>query len=184
MAFQVNEGLWRIGGMYGEVTDSVTGEPLNEVIEISATSEINRIEVPVVGSDRTGYKPGRVARTGSFRTQYIDSRWSLYVHDYLRLTLDERRAQRGRAGGGLKPFTLYIHLNDPDALGYEMWMLEGCQLWALPLGFSITDDIVDREWQFTFEKESPLASFKRTGGITPAGLPAVTQTSVTSQQGA
>lgn len=163
MPLSVNEGLWRIGGQYGEVVGGNPPRVMAEVVEITATIEINRIEMPLVGTTRTGYKPGRETREGTFRVQKIDSFWELFVHRQLSQSLGQRRANRNSGVPLMRAFNLVVRLDDPDALGYEAWQLEGCILWRLPLGFNIGDDLVDREFPFTWEKESPIASFVRTG---------------------
>jgi hypothetical protein len=172
MPVTVNEGLYRIGGMYGAAYRA--GKLLAEVVEVTAAVEINRIEVPLTGSTKQGYKPGRETREGTIRIQKIDTSWELEIFQFLSQGLEERRAARGTAQGALRPFQLVLEYDDPDALGYEAWQLDGCLLWRMPLGFSIADDIVDREFPLTWEAERPLAAFRRTGGINAAtGQPAV-----------
>ena len=56
-------------------------------------------------------------------------------------------------------FDLKVEMDDPDAYGYEAWQLENCQIWRMPLGFSITDDILEREFPLTWENERPLNAF-------------------------
>jgi hypothetical protein len=173
MPVTANEGLYRIGGMYGAAYRD--GKLLSEAVEVTATVEIGRIEVPLVGQTRTGYKPGREARDGTINIQKIDGAWEQEVYNFLSQSLADRRANRGTAQGALRPFSLVLEWDDPDALGYEAWQLDGCLLWRLPLGFSITDDVVNREFPLTWEKERPLSLFKRSGGTNSAtGQPAVT----------
>lgn len=168
-----NEGLFRMGGMWGEARDA-SGLLLAEVTEVTATAEVNRIEVPIVGTTGQSYKPGRVSREGTFRVQKIDAKWELQVHAFVSANLAQRRAMRGTSESILKPFTLIVGYDDPDALGEEKWQLNGCMLWRLPLGFNIGDDIRDLEFPFTFESEQPLKAFVRTGQTNPAtGLPAI-----------
>lgn len=169
----VNEGLWRFGGMYGSAWRN--GRQLAEVVELTATVEINRLEVPLVGSTKQGYKPGREAREGTLRIQKIDGSWESELYQFLTQGLAERRANRDAGRPSLRPFSLYVEFDDPDALGYEAWQLEGCLLWRMQLGFSITDDIVEREFPLTWEKETPISLFKRVPGqVDPnTGLPAI-----------
>jgi Phage tail tube protein len=168
-----NEGLFRMTGMWGEARD-LAGRLLAEVTECSATAEVQRIEVPIVGTNRQGYKPGRVTREGTFRCQKIDAKWELEVYAFVSASLEERRALRGTAESVLKPFTLIVGYDDPEALDEEKWQLNGCLLWRLPLGFNIGDDIRDLEFPFTYESEQPLKAFVRTGETDPAtGLPAI-----------
>lgn len=173
----LNEALYRIGGQYGYViTDD--GHVRAEITEIQGTVEINRIEVPIVGSTRQGFKPGREMREGTFQVQKIDSFWEMQVYRYLSQNLQQRRDRRGTAEGAMRPFKMVIHLDDPDALGEEVWQLDGCLLWRLPLGFSIGDDLVGREFPFTWEQETPLSAFQAISNQTnPAnGFPAVSYT--------
>jgi hypothetical protein len=173
MPVSSNEGLYRIGGMYGAAYRN--GKLLAEVVEVQATVEVNRIEVPLVGQTRTGYKPGRESRDGTITIQKIDGAWEEEVSNFLAQSLADRRRNRGTAAGALRPFSLVLEFDDPDALGYEAWQLDGCLLWRMQLGFSITDDVVNREYPLTWETERPLSLFTRTGGTNPAtGQPAVT----------
>lgn len=166
-------GLYRVGGMFGAAYRD--GQILTDAVDVTVNVEINRIEVPLVGQTKQGYKPGRESRDGTIRVQKVDTTWELEVYQFLSQGLDERRANRGTAAGGLRPFQLQLEWNDPDALGYEKWQLNGCLLWRLPLGFQITDDIVDREYPLTWESEIPLSAYKRTGKINASTqLPEVT----------
>ena len=177
-----NEGLFRITGMWGEARD-VAGNLLAEVTEVTATAEVNRIEVPLVGTNRQGYKPGRVTREGTFRVQKIDTKWELAVYDFISTTLEDRRAARGTDQSYLKPFSLVIGYDDPEALGVEKWRLNGCLLWRLPLGFNIGDDIRDLEFPFSYETEEVVSAFVRNGTTNQAtGLPGVTTRYGTNQQ--
>ena len=179
MPESTNQGLWRIGGMYGSAWRN--GVQLADVVEVNVNVEINRIEVPLVGSTKQGYKPGRETREGTVSIQKIDTSWEMEVRQFLTQDLATRRANRGTGRQSLRPFQLQIELDDPDGLGYELWQLDGCLLWRMPLGFSITDDILNREYPLTWEAERPLAHFERTGELAPNGLPAVTQHGVYSR---
>jgi hypothetical protein len=152
----ITEALRRFGGMYGSAwRDNVQ---LAEAVEVTGAVEVNRIEVPLVGQTKTGYKPGRETREGTLNIQKIDARWELEIFRFLNTSLAQRRANRGTANATLRTFDLKIEVDDPEA-GYEAWQLENCQIWRLPLGFSITDDIINREFPFTWESERPLSAF-------------------------
>jgi Phage tail tube protein len=181
MPTSTNSGLWRVGGMHGSAWRD--GKQLAELVEVTATVEINRIEVPLVGAGQQGYKPGRESREGTIRVQKVDSSWEMEVYSFLSQGVAERRRLRGTDEAGLRPFQLSLEFDDPDALGYELWQLEGCLIWRMPLGFSITDDIIDREFPLTWESERPLAHFERTGELAPSGLPAVNQTGTYNKGG-
>ena len=167
-----NPGLYRMGGMYGSAWRD--GVQLAEAVEVTANVEVNRIEIPIVGQTRQGYKPGREAREGTMRVQKIDASWQLEVWNFLSMNLALRRSLRGTGEAALRPFQLQVEIDDPDALGVEKWQLDGCLIWRMSIGFSITDDIMDTELPITWESEKPLTAFTRTGAIDPAtGLPAI-----------
>lgn len=156
----LNEGLYRFGGMFGYAV--IDGHIRAEITELSATVEIARIDVPLVGSTRLGHKAGRETREGTFRVQKIDSHWENEVYKYLSQNLATRRANRGTAAGAMRPFNIQVWLDDPDTLDKEVWTLKGCMIWRMPLGFSIGDDLLDREFPFTWEEEVPDSTFEIT----------------------
>lgn len=166
-AGSVNEGLYRFSGMYGEAWRD--GQLLMDVTEVSGTIAINRVEVPLVGRTRTGYKPGRETREGTLRVQKIDTKWEMEVFKFLSQDLETRRRNRDQGIANLRPFTLLLEYDDPDALGREKWRLDGVLLWQMQIGFSIGDDLVDREFPITWESEAPVIAFS--AGIGPTGVP-------------
>lgn len=157
-ASSVSEGLFRLSGMYGSAWRD--GKKLADVTEVTGAVEINRVEVPLVGQTKQGYKPGRETREGTMRIQKIDSKWEMEVYSFLSANLRQRRRNRDQGIPNLRPFQLQLEYDDPDALGIEKWVLHGCLIWRLPLGFSITDDLVDREFPITWEREEPLYAFE------------------------
>lgn len=167
MASDTNPGLFRYGGMYGAAYRA--GELLSEVIEVNGNSEINRIEVPIVGSTKQGYKPGREARDGTLRLQKVDTKWEMEVYQFLSASLQLRRWNRDHGRSNLRPFNIELEYDDPDAVGIEKWQLAGCLIWRLPLGFSITDDTVEREYPLTWESETPIYAFRAVRTTTAAG---------------
>lgn len=176
---QSSEGLFRVGGMYGAALRN--GKVLSEAVEVQATIAINRIEVPLVGTTKTGYKPGRETREGTITIQHIDDTWEMEIYQFLSQGLAARRAARGSGVPLLRPFQLQLEFDDPDALGYELWQLEGCLLWQMDLGFNITDDIVQRQFPLTWESEKPIAHYEQTGNINAStGLPEVSQVSAST----
>ena len=162
-----NEGLYRFSGIYGSAW--LGGTLLSDAIEVSGSIEINRIEVPLVGSQRTGYKPGRESREGTLRIQKFDSAWEMKVYRFLRERLERTRQERTASNTrGIEPFDLIVKHQDPDALGDEEWVLEGCVIWRLTLGFSIGEDLTEREYPLTWENERPLRAFKKVSDSTAA----------------
>lgn len=167
-ASNVSEGLFRMSGLYGSAWRD--GLKLADVIEVSGAVEVNRIEVPLVGQTRQGYKPGRETREGTMRVQKMDTKWEMEVYQYLALSLQQRRRNRDAGFPNLRPFQLQLEYDDPDSLGIEKWILHGVLLWRMPLGFSITDDLVDREYPITWEYEEPLYAFSTEQSA--SGMPA------------
>ncbi|MET0604175.1 MAG: phage tail tube protein [Baekduia sp.] len=152
----ITDALRRFGGMYGSAyRDNVQ---LAEAVEVTGNVEVNRIEVPLVGQTKTGYKPGRETREGTLNIQKIDMRWEIEIYRFLASSLAARRAARGTPQATLRTFDLKLEHDDPEA-GYEAWQVENVQIWRLPLGISISDDITNREYPITWESERPLAGF-------------------------
>lgn len=152
----ITDALRRYGGMYGSAwRDNVL---LAEAVEVSGAVEVNRIEVPLVGQTKTGYKPGREAREGTLNIQKIDTSWELEIYKFLSQSLAQRRRLRGTPQATLRTFDIKLVHDDPEAYGKEVWQLENCQIWRMPLGFSITDDIINREFPLTWENERPLSA--------------------------
>lgn len=148
------DAMRRYGGMYGSAFRNE--RELAEVVEVSGAVEINRVEIPLVGQTKQGYKPGRESREGSIRIHKIDTFWEIEIYQWLSQGLATRRANRDPAA---RQFDLKLQVNDPEAYDVESWLLSGCMIWRLPLGFSITDDIIDREFPFTWESEKPVDAF-------------------------
>lgn len=160
-----SDALRRFGGMYGSAWAG--GNLLQEAIEVSGNMAIARIEVPLVGSTRTGYKAGRETREGTMRIQVIDSSWAMQVWTYI-----NARSQLSittHTTITLPLFSLMLQYNDPEAYDMEQWQLDGVQVWQMPVGFAITDDITQREIPITWEDEKPLHVFevsRTTGALT------------------
>ena len=166
MAGSTNEGLWRFSGLYGLAyrLDPVLGyRALGDVIEVSGAVELARIDVPLVGKTRMGHKPGRETREGTLRVQKIDSFWEMEIFKYL----SNRKSRQTQTA--MSPFSLELEYDDPDALDMEKIRLDGCLFWRLPIGFSIGDDLVEREFPFTWEDETYLKAFR--ANIDPQGNP-------------
>jgi hypothetical protein len=165
-AAAAQEGLLVFSGMYGSAWRD--GKLLADVIECSGAVEINRVDVPMVGTERLGHKPGRQTREGVMRVQKRDASWETEVYNFLSQSLDERRAARDAGKAQMRPFSLVLEYDDPYALGRERWQLDGVLIWRLPMGFSIGDDQVEREFPITWETERPLETFRREVG--PGGV--------------
>ena len=160
-----SEGLYRLSGMYGYVM--MDGAVRAEITNVTATITIAKVEIPLVGSTRMGIKPGRETRDGTFTVQKVDSHWEKFVFGYLSQSLQQRRDARGTQAGMMRSFTMAVWLNDPDALDYEVWQLNGCLIWDLALGFDITTDVIDKSFTFGWESEQPMHSYEINYPIVP-----------------
>lgn len=154
----VQDALRRFGGMYGAAYRD--GFLQQEAIEVSGNVAVARVEVPLVGQTKTGYKAGRETREGTMRIQQIDSTWAMEIYQFLGQSLDQRRALRGTPNATLRTFDMVLRIDDPEAYDYEEWQIEGVQVWQMPIGFAITDDIVQREIPITWETETPNHVFE------------------------
>ena len=165
----VSEALQRFGGMYGSAWRD--GVLLAEVVEVTGAVEVNRIEVPLTGQTKQGYKPGRETREGTLRFQKIDT--DVGVGDQADHR-DEPGAHAGRTAtrasrtSGRSPSRSSTTTRTRSATRSGSWT--AASIWRLPLGFSITDDIVDRELPLTWEDETCLFGFNKVIGA--GGMPA------------
>jgi len=158
----VAEALLRYGGMYGSAWRD--NKMLAEVVDVTSAAEVNRIEVPIVGATRGGHKAGRETREGTIRVQKVDAKWELEIWSFMSAGLEQRRKDRDDPAvtRPKRTFDLHLKQDDPDALGLEEWVLYDCQIWRLPLGIAIADDITEREYPLTWEREEPLNAFVAT----------------------
>lgn len=161
------QAIERFGGMYGSAYKD--GVELVDAVEVSGSTEIQRIDIPLVGRTRMGRKAGRESSEGTLRVQKIDTSWELFVHSFLSQSLQQRRAARGTPNATLRSFDLKVQYDDPETGGKEVWQLEGCQIWRMTLGFNITDEAVEREYPLTWEEARPIETFtidRITGAVT------------------
>lgn len=152
-----NEGAWRFSGMWGAAYRD--GRLLMEVTEVTGQVSINRVDVPLVGRSTLGHKRGRETREGSLVVQKVDSKWEMEIWNLIAQSVSDRRAARDAGQPISTAFNLQIEYDDPDALSDEKWQLNGVQLWDLPLGFNIGDDLVNRQFTMTWESETPITVF-------------------------
>ena len=167
VAPSVAEALLRVGSMFGSVWKD--GLQRTDIVEVTATLERGRIDVPIVGRDSMGRKPGRSTRDATLRLQKIDTEWEMMVYEQLAPSLTERRRRRDAGERQIQMFSIMLEWDDPDALGIEKWQLDGCQVWQMQLGGSFTEDsIVEREYPLSWEAERPIYAYRR--GTGPGGV--------------
>jgi hypothetical protein len=161
-----NDGLYVFSGMYGSAWRD--GKQLMDVIEFNGNTAIARVDVPLVGTERVGHKPGRQTRDGTMRVQKRDARWEMEVYTFLSQSLDDRRRARDAGNPMMRPFSLVLEYDDPYALGRERWQLDGVLLWQLPIGFTLGTDQAELDFPVTWEIERPLETFRADVG--PGGV--------------
>lgn len=156
--------LRRFGGMWGSAWRD--GSMLTDVVQVTGTTQRGRIEVPLVGRQRVGHKPGRLSSEGSIVFQKVDTGWELDVYNAMTIDVDElrRRRDRGEFGTLDGTFDLQLKNDDPHAFGKEVWILVGCQIWQLDVGINIADDFIQREVPLTYDEAIPQKTFRVQGG--------------------
>jgi len=157
--------LRRYGGMWGSAWRD--GRMLTDVVQVTGTTQRGRIEVPLVGQQRVGYKYGRLSSEGSIAFQKIDTGWELDVFNAITLDVDELRRRRdaGQFGTLDGTFDLLLKQDDPHAFGKEVWQLVGCMIWQLDVGINIADDFIQREIPLTYDRAEPIRTFRVTDGV-------------------
>jgi hypothetical protein len=94
----------------------------------------------------------------------------MFVWTRMSQSLAQRRAARDANVPISDSFTLILKQDDPDALGKEVWQLNGVQLWRLTVGINIGDELINREFPITWTSEQPITVFEASTG--PSGVPA------------
>lgn len=143
------------------------GRLLTDVVQVTATTQRGRAEIPLVGQQRLGYKPTRNSSEGSIQFQKVDSGWELDVYNAMTLDVQALRAARdsGQYGTLDGTFDLLLKHDDPHAFGRETWMLKGCMIWQLDVGINNTDDFLSKELPLTFDEALPQETFRVVDGI-------------------
>lgn len=169
MASEANNfanALRRMGGMWASAWNE-QGQMLTDVVRITATVARNRIEVPLVGQQRIGYKPGRMSLEGSIAFQKIDTGWELRIYNATTMDVAALRTARdaGQFGELDGTFNLTIKQDDPHAFGKEVWQLIGCQIWQMELTMDTAEDFIQRELPLTIGDVKPIKTFTVDAGI-------------------
>lgn len=126
-----------INGSFGEVRDA-NGKWISQVQEVSGRVTIDRQDIQMSGTRRTGYKAMRVSGEGNMRLFKVTS-------EYLELVSELMRSDRQPQFVG----QLLVVLKDPDAIGYERVLLKGVKFWEAPVGFRV-NEIIEEDIPFTF----------------------------------
>ena len=157
--------LRRYGGMWFSAWRD--GRLLTDVVQVTATTARGRIEIPLVGQQRVGYKFGRLSSEGSIAFQKVDTTFELEVFSGISMDVDALRANRDQGHFGTLDgtFDLLLKHDDPYVFGKEVWQLTGCMIWQMDLGGSTTDDFIQRELPLTYDEAKPVRTFKVIDGV-------------------
>lgn len=157
--------LRRYGGMWGSAWRD--GRLLTDVVQVTATTQRARIEIPLVGQQRVGWKPGRMSSEGSIAFQKISTDWELDAYNAMSLDVEALRAARDQGNFGTLDgtFDLLLKQDDPHAFGKEVWQVVGCQIWQMDIGINNTDDFIQREIPLTFDEAKPVRTFRVVDGL-------------------
>lgn len=127
-----------INGSFGEVRDE-NGEWLTNVQELTFRVTIDRQEIQMSGTRRTGYKATRTAGEGNLRQFKVTTAFVKRVSELMR---DDRQLQFVGQ--------LMCKLDDPDSLGTERVLLKGVKFWEINGGWRV-GEILEEDIPFTFE---------------------------------
>lgn len=128
---------------------------LNNITEVSANYNVDRMEVRRAGDRIVRYKAGEITGEGSITMDKVNSNFEQFMIAY---------ANRRTADGFEMPmFQIHLSIEDPSQPnididlatdmaknGHEEIILKGVNFWSLPLGWSITD-MLTRDLDFTFQ---------------------------------
>lgn len=117
-----------IHGMYGKVM--IDGSWQTNLQECTATVELDKKELALLGHDWVQHKTGRKKGSGNFKGFKVTS----------------ELIQRGFSG-----FEMLVELNDPEAYGHETILLKNCIADKIDLVNLKADDLVEEETSFTFD---------------------------------
>lgn len=136
-------------GHWGEVY--VNAQLVGEVTAIDYTIEIERIDVPQVGTRWNTFHEGNITGEGTLTIYKAYSDFEGAFLPYTSLDATELRRRRD-AGQPLRPsVSIKVAIDDPHGEpGREFETLVGVQFWRYTGGFNITE-IINREWPFSFE---------------------------------
>ncbi len=127
-----------INGSFGEVRDE-NGDWLVNVQEVTFRISVDRSEIQMSGTRRTGYKATRTSGEGTLRQFKVTTEMIKRVSELMR---DDNQSQfRGQ---------LMVKLDDPEALGSERCLLKAVKFWEINGGWRV-GEIVEEEVPFTFE---------------------------------
>ena len=126
-----------INGSFGEVRDA-NGRWITQVQELTARVTVDRQDIQMSGTRKTGYKSMRTAGEGNLRMLKVTSEYLDIVSEIMRSD-----AQVQFVG------QLMVTLKDPEALGHERVLLKGVKFWEAAFGFRV-NEILEEDIPFTF----------------------------------
>lgn len=139
-----------VAGGEGTVTAVIKNRVVEmaEVVNITATVDLNKSDVKTLGSRMTQHKVTGASGTGSMTIHYVTSRWGRMVLDYIK-------------NGKVTVFDINIKNQDPSSdTGKQVTKLSGCIIDGTDLAkLDIDADTLDQEVNFTFTDADYLTEF-------------------------
>lgn len=130
---------YAINGSWGQLF-APDGEYLAETQSVEATIRINRRDIPLAGTRRTGYKAMTVQGDGTVRLLKVSSKFLKIVSELMRGPDTQQQFVT----------SMRIRLDDPEAMGAEVLRLQGVRFWEINIGFNV-NDILEESIPFTFD---------------------------------
>lgn len=139
-----------VAGAEGTVTAVINDRVVEmaEVVNITATIDLNKTNLKVLGNRMEQHKVTGASGTGSMSIHYVTSRWGKMVLDYLKT-------------GKVTIFDINIKNQDPSsATGKQITKISGCIIDGADLAkLDIDADTLDQDVNFTFTDADYLTEF-------------------------
>lgn len=139
-----------VAGAEGTVTAVINNRVIEiaEVINITATIDLNKSSVKVLGRRMEQQKVIGASGTGTMTVHYISSRWGKQAIDYIKT-------------GKVTVFDINIKNQDPaSSIGKQVSKLSGCIIDGADIAkLDLDADTLDQEVNFTFTDADYLTEF-------------------------
>lgn len=139
-----------VAGAEGTVTAVINNRVIEiaEVINITATIDLNKSSVKVLGRRMEQQKVIGASGTGTMTVHYISSRWGKQAIDYIKT-------------GKVTVFDINIKNQDPaSSTGKQVSKLSGCIIDGADIAkLDLDADTLDQEVNFTFTDADYLTEF-------------------------
>lgn len=144
------------------------GDFLGNVTAVTWSVAAEQIAVPIPGDWKTHAVAGTETRTGTLRYQDVDDGWRHLLHAWFKSRSADLPSQPPKFDI-TTTLTGAVQVNDQGVVSAmnSNWVLLGCQIYGYDGGFSVTEDVLEREVQFTFDEELMQNGFYYDRSSTP-----------------